>query len=70
MNFFNAAGLHACREAPQVTLSFPYSKKLLFSAVKVGWKKNSKQPKKQVSGSICGTRTSLRRNPKISNVKG
>ncbi|WP_173020943.1 hypothetical protein [Parasutterella excrementihominis] len=34
MNFVNAAGLHACREVPQVILSFPYSKKLLFSAVK------------------------------------
>jgi len=34
MNFFNAAGPHACREVPQVILSFPFSKKLLFSAVK------------------------------------
>ena len=34
MNFFNAAGLHACREVPQVILSFPFSKQLLFSAVK------------------------------------
>lgn len=73
--YYRVQELETAESIEKIVGSFSKSREFqehpqLSEALKTGWKKNSKQQKKQVSGSICGTGTTQRSNPKISNVKG